>query len=178
VPVCAVVVAGLVELPASTSSSLAAALGQPPGWRLWVYRMGGAEHGHRGDKRRAWRLRSPSSGKKTLRLTGRSRPRLPASRPPTRWTILQRHVDHVLRTALVKPAMNSAANTYAGSRLATPIYRWRLKDGWGSESSRIPRRSWRQSPGPSGGSVPAGASARRGASCDARMSVWVGMAST
>ena len=34
--------------------------------------------------------------------------------------IPQRHMDQVLRTALVKPAMNKAANTYASSRRTQP----------------------------------------------------------
>jgi hypothetical protein len=41
----------------------------------------------------------------------------------------------------------------ADDRVRPPAIRWRLKDGLGSESSRIPRHSWRQSPGPFGGSV-------------------------
>src|SRR5690242_12541921 len=34
--------------------------------------------------------------------------------------LLQRHIDHVLRTALVKPAMNKAANAQASSRNTQP----------------------------------------------------------
>src|SRR4029077_3992399 len=34
--------------------------------------------------------------------------------------VRQRHIHHVLRTALVKPAMNSAANTHASSRKTQP----------------------------------------------------------
>jgi hypothetical protein len=33
---------------------------------------------------------------------------------------LQRRIDHVLRTALVKPAMNNAANVHASSRNTQP----------------------------------------------------------
>jgi len=37
------------------------------------------------------------------------------------WTVmLQRQIGHVLRTALVKPAMNSAANTHASTRNTQP----------------------------------------------------------
>jgi hypothetical protein len=40
--------------------------------------------------------------------------------PRERHLILQRHVGHVLRTALVKPAMNRPANTHAKTRNTQP----------------------------------------------------------